>query len=150
MSLLKKFIEKLYLSFDDNLVYFDSVTHCKTRFYYDYVAKSKYQKRECCIVYVDVNGLKQINDNDGHYQGTKLIKEISNSLLSLENVIDTCRIGGDEFVLICNMNFDDTEIKKLKEKISYGIVYKETYEDLSSAVKKADNEMYKMKRNTKQ
>lgn len=147
--MFKKLIEKIYLSFSNNLVYFDQVTGCKTRFYYDNVVKAKYQKKECCIVYIDINNLKKVNDNDGHYYGTKLIKNVSKSLLKLHNVYEICRIGGDEFVLVCDILFDDSELKEI-DNISYGIVYKETYEDISSAVKKADNEMYKMKRRTKE
>lgn len=144
-NVFKKIIERIYLSFSDNLVYYDSVTHCKTRYYYDHVVKSKYQKKECCIVYVDINNLKKTNDSLGHYQGTKLIKSVSEKLLLLDNVYDVCRVGGDEFVSICDVKFDKSTLKTIND-ISYGIAFKECYEDVSSAVRKADEQMYEMKK----
>ena len=41
-SMFKKIIEKIYLSFSDNLVYLDSVTGCRTIFYFDKVLRKKF------------------------------------------------------------------------------------------------------------
>ena len=42
--LFKWVIEKIYLSMKGNLVYYDSATDSKSRYYYDNVAKRKYAK----------------------------------------------------------------------------------------------------------
>ena len=63
---------------DDNLVYFDQLTHCHSRYYYDNVVKEKYNNKLCYVIYVDINNLKSINDKYGHCKGTELIKDTSN------------------------------------------------------------------------
>ena len=40
-------------------------TACKSRYYFDNVAIKKYKEKEYCIVYVDIDNLKQINDTRG-------------------------------------------------------------------------------------
>lgn len=149
MNIVGKIIEKIYLSLDDNLAYFDSVTHCRTRLYYDTVVKKRYQQYECYVVFVDIDNLKELNDTNGHSYGTQIIKNVGNQLLKIPYVFDVCRIGGDEFILICGQKFKLSSLKKIRN-ISYGCYYKEQYEDVSSAVSKADKAMYLMKQNKKQ
>ena len=144
MNFLQKIVEKLYLRINDNLVYFDSVTKCKTRFYYDTIAKPKYQKIECYVIFVDIDNLKYINDTRGHSYGTKVIKQVGDNLRNLYGIYDVCRIGGDEFVIFATSNFDINDLKHINH-ISYGYYRKEKYEDVSSAIKKADELMYNMK-----
>lgn len=57
------------------------------------------------LVYVDVNGLKTINDNFGHAAGDFVLVEIAQRLQSAMREKDVlARIGGDEFgILIENM-----------------------------------------------
>lgn len=145
MRFVQQFIEKLYLNMSNNLVYYDSVTTCKTRYYFDNVARKKYREKEYCIIYVDIDNLKQINDTRGHSYGTEIIKYVGHSLLNLEDVHDVCRIGGDEFVLICNKYIDLFQLKNISY-ITYGCYQKRLYEDVNIAVNKADKEMYIQKR----
>lgn len=147
-NMFKKIIEKIYLSFSDNLVYLDSVTGCRTIFYFDKVLRKKFNSKECCVVFIDVNNLKYHNDTFGHYEGTQLIKKITNSLLKLDNIYDICRIGGDEFLMICNMDFNDKQLDSI-DNISYGMVFKDKDTNLDSAIIEADKKMYKMKRRIK-
>jgi len=144
-NIWKYLIEKIYLSFDDNLVYYESVTHCKSRFYYDTVIRPKYEYRDCILVFVDINNLKKINNTLGHACGTQHIKNIANELRQLNNVDCVCRIGGDEFALICNICFTDDELSKI-HGISYGIARKKRKDSFYNIIVKADKEMYKMKR----
>ena len=54
------------------------------------------------VIFWDVNGLKETNDNLGHVMGDKLIASIADSIRGFTN--EKCRayrIGGDEFILIC-------------------------------------------------
>ena len=146
--MFKKLIEKLYLSMEGNLVYYDEITKCKSRYFYDNVIKEKYSNKKCYIIFVDMNGLKKINDEQGHHYGTKLIKQVATQLLSLERVKDVCRFGGDEFVLIASEGFNIKQLENI-DHISYGIYLKNEWEDMVSACKFADEKMYIMKNRIK-
>ena len=52
------------------------------------------------IAFCDVNGLKQINDTQGHQAGDQLIREASSSICDIFKHSPVYRIGGDEFVAI--------------------------------------------------
>ncbi len=144
MNIFKNIIEKIYLSMDGNLVYFDELTHCYSRYYYDNVCKPKYLDKQINMIFCDINGLKEINDTQGHHIGTKLIKKVAADLLDLKYVNDVVRFGGDEFILFGDEGFDKTLLDSI-ENISYGIYKKEPGETLASACKKADASMYIMK-----
>ena len=54
------------------------------------------------LVTVDMNGLKEINDNKGHAAGDDALTTLALCLLHAERRgQSTYRIGGDEFVIIC-------------------------------------------------
>ena len=146
--MFKKLIEKLYLSMEGNLVYYDEITKCKSRYFYDNVIKEKYEDKRCYIIFVDVDGLKKINDKLGHHYGTKLIKQVSTQLLSLEQIKDVCRFGGDEFVLIGDEEFNVKQLENI-EHVSYGFYLKNEHEDIVSSCRYADEQMYIMKKRKK-
>ena len=146
--LFKNLIEKLYLSMDGNLVYYDGITKCHSRYYYDNIVKEKYNDRLCYVIYVDINGLKSINDKYGHHEGTKLIKQVASNLLKIEGAKDICRVGGDEFILFADEDFDESQMDNIPN-ISYGTYLKYANEDMVSACKKADSKMYAMKQQVK-
>ena len=53
------------------------------------------------VIFVDLNGLKLINDSYGHDQGDELLRTISQKMLSYQREGDIfVRYGGDEFVLL--------------------------------------------------
>jgi diguanylate cyclase (GGDEF)-like protein len=57
--------------------------------------------REACLIYVDMDGLKNINDTQGHETGSQALKEIAGILRSTFRSSDIiARIGGDEFVVL--------------------------------------------------
>jgi diguanylate cyclase (GGDEF)-like protein/PAS domain S-box-containing protein len=62
---------------------------------------SSKENRKLSICYVDVDGLKEINDTYGHQEGDEALKLISSFLKSplTENDL-ICRLGGDEFLMI--------------------------------------------------
>ncbi len=54
-----------------------------------------------CIISVDLNGLKTVNDDFGHPSGDKYIKDFSKVLTTTFADVGFCaRIGGDEFLVI--------------------------------------------------
>lgn len=147
-KLFFKLIESLYLRFNGNLVYFDQLTGCHSRFYYDNVVKQKYKDRFCNIVFVDINNLKQINDKYGHHEGTEIIKQVAANLIATDGLMDICRFGGDEFVAFANEDFDISKLNSINN-ISFGMYSKFASEDIVNACKKADAQMYIMKEKLK-
>ncbi|MBV8990585.1 MAG: GGDEF domain-containing protein, partial [Solirubrobacterales bacterium] len=53
------------------------------------------------LAYVDVRGLKRVNDTEGHLAGDKLLKEVAQILTNSARAADVVgRIGGDELGLL--------------------------------------------------
>ena len=106
------------------------------------------------VAYIDLNGLKQVNDAQGHEAGDRLIKNMAKAIIEVlpENAY---RVGGDEFVIIC-MDIEEgifrqkiSEIRKNAEKyqvsISMGCIWENGTATLGTMLKKADKQMYQEK-----
>ncbi len=53
------------------------------------------------VLFVDIDGFKQINDRFGHRTGDEVLREVGRRLLAVLRDSDTVgRLGGDEFVLV--------------------------------------------------
>lgn len=110
-------------------------------------------------VFIDLDGLKKINDHYGHINGDMMLKKFANACVEMLN--DTgklARIGGDEFLLVyfdksveeveryistLQLKLSESEAEKDKIYFSYGISYNEkTVEDY---IAKADECMYRDK-----
>ena len=102
-KLLKKlwynFIEKQYLSLDNNLAFFDELLQIKNRNYYDRIIKPYYAIHEVWIIFVDCDNLKKINDTQGHNTGSMVLRDIAQQLEEIEGAKEIVRIGGDEFLV---------------------------------------------------
>ena len=64
---------------------------------------SKYSASEpddLYCVYVDVNGLHELNNTEGHDAGDRMLKYVAESLQSIFGKSDSYRIGGDEYVAL--------------------------------------------------
>ena len=107
------------------------------------------------VAYIDINGLKRVNDFYGHEAGDRLIINTARSMLAIlpENAY---RVGGDEFVLIC---FDmDEKIFRSKVRdicdsiaakrisVSVGVVWEESSSELETMLRRADDLMYAEKK----
>lgn len=69
------------------------------------------------IVLIDMNDLKEINDNYGHEKGDLSIKTVSRIICGVFNPASVYRVGGDEFIVILE-NADYKNRVKLLNKIS--------------------------------
>lgn len=55
----------------------------------------------CAVVLIDVDGLKAVNDSDGHLAGDALLREVAGTISKRVRETDLfARLGGDEFGLI--------------------------------------------------
>ena len=115
------------------------------------------------VVMADLDGLKYVNDSQGHAAGDELLRETANLLkdsFRTEDVV--ARIGGDEFgVLIANTGLDavhnalkrvrlkiknhNTAHPNLKIKLSIGVATSKIGENLEDTAKRADKKMYEDK-----
>lgn len=106
------------------------------------------------VIYLDLNGLKTLNDKRGHEAGDALICAAAHTIDEIypENAY---RIGGDEFVvLVPDMDqntFEEKlsllrdEMQKHKISVSMGPLWREHCEDLEGLLKEADRRMYEEK-----
>lgn len=85
-----------------HLAYADELTGIANRSHYEkYMEGLADKKDDFCIISIDLNGLKTINDNLGHLVGDKYLLEFGNVLKeSFGEDGFVARIGGDEFVAI--------------------------------------------------
>ncbi len=78
----------------------DSLTGLKNRRGYQNIIDSLKDEERVGVVFCDANGLKSINDNEGHQAGDEFIKKIAGILKDTFSDGEICRISGDEFVVI--------------------------------------------------
>jgi diguanylate cyclase (GGDEF)-like protein len=117
------------------------------------------------VVVCDINGLKLINDTQGHAAGDKLIKDASAMICEYFTHGAVYRIGGDEFVVILQEKGYDTmkdvliEINRVieenikKKEVVISIGYSTlTPEDqmVHDVFERADQMMYERKQQLKQ
>ena len=105
------------------------------------------------VVFIDVNGLKTVNDIKGHDAGDDLIKAVANRLRDLFDGYEIYRAGGDEFMVLAEGCPKDrfeaivAELRKQEDEdtdihFAVGSYYDELDHDLSYAIHAADASMY--------
>ena len=121
-----------------------------------YMSEMQEEKEPIGIVLLDINGLKKVNDLEGHLAGDNLIKRASKVLKLVFGNSYIFRAGGDEFVIMLK-NFNEEKIENklndLKEKaekynVSFAYGYSICYDSnkIEEVLKKADDNMYHNKR----
>ena len=131
------------------------------------MARCRWNKRFVAVLYLDLDGFKQINDTRGHAMGDNVLGEVARRLVSCVRDGDTiCRLGGDEFVLILVDLAKYQDVPSIARKIltavalparldgqdlkitaSLGVsLYPEDGGFPETLVKKADAAMYRAKR----
>jgi diguanylate cyclase (GGDEF)-like protein/PAS domain S-box-containing protein len=118
------------------------------------------------LLYVDLDDFKSINDTYGHDVGDRVLIETGQRLLAATRDVDTvCRMGGDEFVVLCAPIDGPRGLRDLVDRLaamlpltvlvrgepvtvaaSIGSIIVERGEDLDLAVRRADAAMYRAKR----
>ena len=121
---------------------------------------------ELSLCFLDLDGLKQINDGFGHVEGDWFIKTVAAVLLKNARQQDTIfRYGGDEIIIIfpqCSEAEGKVIMERIKKEVdeinsnsgkpysiglSYGISSYTSEQDISidTFINNADEKMYKMK-----
>lgn len=173
------------------LVYLNRKKYYKIKFYSEYdpltkalnrragysqiqnkINKNERRKVSFSLCFIDVNGLKQVNDNLGHESGDELLTNVSKTIQANIRESDfLIRQGGDEFIIIFNgIGIDKSEkiwgriVSKFEEinktnnyvyliSVSHGMVEYTNSKSISidDLIQLADDKMYKekevMKRN---
>lgn len=114
----------------------------------------KNKEKNIGIAYFDLNGLKKINDVQGHLAGDAALKKVA-MLINNDFPLNTFRFGGDEFVVVLTdvLKADFVEmINKTKEMLqdhqiscSMGYSWADEMSDVDRLIKEADSDMYKNK-----
>lgn len=121
------------------------------------VLQGKISYKSLTTIFADLNGLKPVNDNQGHDAGDKLLQEAAWILRETFRDGEVYRAGGDEFlVTILDRPKEDIEkrIQKLHEKseipgnvsFSMGYYYDDEGCDIRKAMHEADARMYEDKK----
>lgn len=105
------------------------------------------------IIFVDLNGLKRINDGSGHYEGDRYLKKAAAHIREIFVDEEIYRAGGDEFmVLVLNDTREEFEAKvqemiRVKEDLNFsmGTCFEEENVDIKRALRLADTAMYEDK-----
>ena len=105
------------------LVHHDALTNlpnrllAKERFEHA-IAASKRKSTLVCLMYLDLDNFKAINDSLGHQSGDNFLKETASRLQALTRESDTvCRQGGDEFLVILESIESEEDIAGVAAKI---------------------------------
>jgi len=110
--------------------------------------------RRLVLVYCDVDGLKQVNDERGHAAGDALLSEVAEAIRSrLRSYDPVVRIGGDEFVCaISETNEDQVEgifrsiqgsLTRGSEEgsVSFGLASMQEDDDLEALLERGDRDL---------
>ena len=124
----------------------DSLTNLLNRQSY-YSDAEKYNNEITGFITMDMDGLKEINDTQGHIAGDTAIKTLADCFWrAREKKQRIYRIGGDEFVILC-MGATSQQVLELVSRIKQEISETEYSCSIGYAMKKRSNsldEIYKM------
>jgi len=85
----------------------------------DAIVNASIDKSKAALLFIDINKLKQVNDNIGHEAGDTMIKETANRLTaSVRNTDSVYRIGGDEFVILLKDIHDKDDVQLVLETLN--------------------------------
>lgn len=145
----------------------DALTKLRNRAYYveELNRISRKGPWPLSVLAMDLNGLKLVNDTQGHTAGDALLRRVGEVLQKASTELSTCvaRIGGDEFMALLPGS-DERTAQALKERIesvmdlnnqfypgqklslSIGIASCQSAADVEHCIQQADQRMYAQKR----
>jgi len=115
----------------ERMAHYDALTELPNRFLLSErvsqaIAGSSRKDSTLAIMFIDLDGFKEINDSYGHQAGDQLLKTIAKRYKDSIRESDTVsRIGGDEFVVLIN------DIEEIND---FGLIEQRLLKDSSEAV----------------
>lgn len=123
-----------------------------------------FEKSFCCddlkslfAVFIDVNGLHEINNREGHDAGDRMLCCVADLCKKYFPEDSIYRMGGDEFLILCKNGEEYHTLKTVQDlyhaveqagySVSYGVEMQTSDFDLDSIVKNADAKMIEFKKN---
>ncbi|MFN3813757.1 MAG: GGDEF domain-containing protein [Aquificaceae bacterium] len=170
LVLVAFFYSVLLLKFEKAMhkkAYIDSLTGVNNRNFFEDVLKNElrlYQDAgtHYCILFLDMDNFKNINDTYGHTVGDNVLSEIGKRLkTSLASNGFIVRYGGDEFLVVLKevkRGFLDTVIESVRNSLSFKVndltirvsvgyaLYPEDGSKVEDLIKVASERMYEDKR----
>ena len=160
----------LLISFDDITAYkmesfIDELTQVYNRKYLDEILKELIKRKKICLIEIDIDHFKRINDTYGHPFGDEVLKKMCSILKSNLRKDDLIiRMGGEEFLVILDVNeidkalivaeklrkaIEEADFEKTKVTSSFGVCcgnidVENGFEKLYSLI---DEALYKAKQN---
>ncbi len=170
VSVLRKAEQKIF-----DMAYYDELTGLANRGHFrehlkDKVKHARRRENRFALLYIDMDGFKQINDMMGHEKGDEFLRQFSKNLKKAVREADfIARLGGDEFCILlgdiqssidcvqsaqrCLALRDEPIVidnHSLYPQMSIGIaVYPQDGDDEDSLLKAADAAMYAAKQGGK-
>lgn len=139
---------------------YDELTSIYNRSGFYHKMQSLFDKAEneqlgLMVIFFDLDGLKKVNDEQGHKAGDEYIKSMAYqlSLLSDDDNKAVARFGGDEFIYVSLESSDEESINKSNQirdifdkqiPVSMGMCfgYASNQLELNSLIQNADKKMY--------
>lgn len=114
-------------------------------------------ERGCAVAFIDLDGLKAVNDSQGHEAGNALLRRAGEAIRSVTRRTDlACRWGGDEFTVLLRDADEATALAwaaRLRDALarhevraSVGVAVQAEGEALAETARRADRAMYEEKR----
>lgn len=135
----------------------DALTGLKNRNSYERALKNYSEIKDpyLCCLYMDANGLHELNNHLGHTAGDEMLIFIGKCLIDIFGEKDSYRIGGDEFVTFCHgLSVADIEnrISEMKYRldkrnyhVSIGLAWRGTHTHIDRMITTAERRMYEAK-----
>jgi diguanylate cyclase (GGDEF)-like protein len=132
------------------------------------LSSARREGRDASLIYIDMDGLKKLNDTHGHEMGSRALQEVADILRETFRSSDLiARIGGDEFVIFETSNGANdggNDLQRLQNNVrQHNAQPEKNYEislsigvasmssdsalTLDELIKNGDREMYEQKRN---
>lgn len=83
-----------------------------------FIRDCKRQTNKLGVLFIDLDGFKNINDTKGHHTGDKLLQTIAERLKSSIRSSDiAARLGGDEFIILLPNLKNTADLKTIAQKV---------------------------------
>lgn len=128
------------------------------------IASQQREAYKMCLILIDLDKFKEINDLHGHAVGDQILKSVCDLFTKHIRVLDSLyRYGGDEFIIVpLNMNIKTARkigeklreiieqfefVNNIKLTLSIGVAEYKSHDTPESWISRADSALYHVKEN---